>query len=517
MEVEVKEVKAAHKKMIKEYWPLYYRKTIILTVGMEFLLTAVVIGALMMVGMPTEGLGFWIIIVAVLVGSVSVNIILINQVTLPLKNLASALTNVSGEQSDVVPPNPNARRYEKSGFKPLLQYLYENASGAHADTNDSGDKEVKLLSQAFDQTHAGIIVLDSAGAIQYANKHAPISLGPDNTKHLDLLFEDENALDKWLASVRDTQVHAEKTWLRVPNKVVGEEDRRIFDVAATFEKGSKAEIVLVLFDQSAEYQPEDDALDFIAFAAHELRGPITVIRGYLDVLDIETEGILQSDQHELIKRLIVSANRLSSYINNILNASRYDRRHLKLHLVEDNIADIYDTINDDMVLRAQSQNRLLSIEIPRDLPTVAADRSSLSEVIGNLIDNAIKYSNEGGLVRVTAGVDGDSVKVFVEDHGIGIPSSVISNLFHKFYRSHRSRETVAGTGIGLYICKAIVESHGGTVGVTSAEGQGSTFSFSVPIYATVKDKLLAGDSINSNAGIISTGGSWIKNHSMYKG
>lgn len=78
--------------------------------------------------------------------------------------------------------------------------------------------------------------------------------------------------------------------------------------------------------------------------------------------------------------------------------------------------------------------------------------------------------------------DGDFIKVAVEDHGIGMPGNVISNLFHKFYRSHRGRETVAGTGIGLYISKAIVESHGGKIGVISAEGKGSIFWFTVPIY-----------------------------------
>lgn len=274
---------------------------------------------------------------------------------------------------------------------------------------------------------------------------------------------------------------------------------------------------MVAFDQTALYQPDDDGLDFISFAAHELRGPITVIRGYLDVLTLEAEGVLQPDQQELLQRLIVSANRLSGYINNILNASRYDRRHLQLHLVEESLPAIYDTIKDDMVLRASSQNRLLSVAIPADLPTIAADRSSLSEVIGNLIDNAIKYSNEGGAVNVSAAVAGDYVKVAVEDNGIGMPASVIGNLFHKFYRSHRSRETVAGTGIGLYICKAIVESHGGQIGVSSAEGQGSTFWFTVPIYATVKDKLLAGGNLNTDANMISTGGSWIKNHSKFSG
>lgn len=490
-----------------------------IAIAMAIIMALIALGALGITqNLPTNTAGLAIVAVAITGSAIGVNLMLVYIVTLPLRNLADALTHASGELSDVTPPNPNARHYEQEGLQPLLRFIYESNSKALKSTVlQDPDDSIKAVSQALGQTSAGIVVLNSEGVIQYANKNAPISIDTQGVRHLELIFERDGELQNWLNSVKDSQVHAEKTWLRVPNKITGEEGRRIFDIAATFEKGSAAEVVLVLFNQSDIYQPEDDALDFIAFAAHELRGPITVIRGYLDVLGMETEHLLQPDQKELLKRLVVSSNRLTGYINNILNASRYDRRHLQLQLAEDSLAAVYDTINDDMQLRAGSQNRLLSVALPANLPTIAADRSSLSEVMGNLIDNALKYSNEGGVVNVTAGVDGNYVKFIVEDHGIGMPASVVGNLFHKFYRSHRSRETVAGTGIGLYITKAIAESHGGTVGVISAEGQGSTFWFTVPIYATVKDKLLAGGSMNTGANMISTGGSWIKNHSMYNG
>ena len=126
-----------------------------------------------------------------------------------------------------------------------------------------------------------------------------------------------------------------------------------------------------------------------------------------------------------------------------------------------------------MNLRAVTSNRLLNVNIPEDLPTVAADRSSVGEVLANLIDNAIKYSFEGGLIQVTAAKKGDFIEVSVADNGIGMPPSVVNNLFHKFYRSHRSREAVAGTGIGLYICKAFIESHGGSISARSKENEGS--------------------------------------------
>jgi two-component system phosphate regulon sensor histidine kinase PhoR/two-component system sensor histidine kinase VicK len=147
---------------------------------------------------------------------------------------------------------------------------------------------------------------------------------------------------------------------------------------------------------------------------------------------------------------------------------------------------------------------------------VAADANSISEVLGNLIDNAIKYSNDGGTIEVTAAVAGEFVEVSVTDHGIGMPSNVVGNLFHKFYRSHRSRETVAGTGIGLYISKAVVESHGGKINVRSVEGHGSTFTFSLPIFATVADKL-AKKGANNQDFIEHSSSGWIRNHGAIRG
>jgi signal transduction histidine kinase len=291
-------------------------------------------------------------------------------------------------------------------------------------------------------------------------------------------------------------------------------NQHIFDVYASFEKGSPYETVLTLVDMTDRYKEDEDNLNFIAFAAHELRGPITVIRGYLDVLQDELNDILEDDQRELFYRLSVSASRLSGYVNNILNTSRYDQRHLTLSLQPENIATIYAVIADDMSLRASSQNRLLAIDIPNSLPAIAADRASLSEVISNLIDNAIKYSNEGGTVTISATLHGDFVDISVTDQGIGMGADVVKHLFRKFYRSHRSRETVAGSGIGLYISKAIVESHGGTISVRSTEGAGSTFTVSIPTYASIADKLVNG---NGNQEIISQGKGWIKNHSIYRG
>lgn len=504
--------------MVRDYWPRFQKQSIYLIVLMQVAATLAIGCALLITGVTSASVIFWITLLAVLATNIGVNILLFTQLFTPMKDLTSALTHISGEPSLVTPPNPNARHFERDGFKPILQLIYELAVDDKKAIVPAKSVETPLtdLVTALNNTQAGFIVLDIGGAVTYANSKAPVHTDPDGKTVIDLLSDDDFNLEAWLKECEEKAVHTERTWQRVANKVTGEEDRKIYDIVASYHKGSSAQVVMTLFDRTDLYQPEDEDLDFIAFAAHELRGPITVIRGYLDVLNDELEPQIDNSQQELMKRLIVSANRLSSYVNNILNASRYDRRHLKVHLREDSIAEIYDTISDDMQLRASSQNRMLSVHFPEDLPTVAADAASISEVLSNLIDNAVKYSNEGGAVNVTARAEGDFVKILVEDHGIGMPGSVVSNLFHKFYRSHRSRETVAGTGIGLYICKAIVESHGGKVGVRSVEGQGSTFEFSLPIYSTVAKKLQADD--NSNEGFIDhTESGWIKNHAMYRG
>jgi signal transduction histidine kinase len=464
--------------------------------------------------MPLWSIPFWATFVIIGTFMSASSIWLFWKLGQPFRDIVREVIVIGGEPTALTPPNPNTRNYGEDGFKQILQTIYELASKEKQPAVIPMDPD-EPLHTGLDHTSTGIIIFSADRDIIYSNKKAPVMISSRGEKKLDLLFPPAETLEAWLNECEEKSVHTERIWTRLSDKPPGERGRRIYDMVASYQKNSTAETVLTFFDRTDTYAPEEDDLDFISFAAHELRGPITVIRGYLDVLDDELQPVLENDQAELLQRLIVSSNRLSSYVNNILNASRYDRRHFKVHLSEEKLIDIYDTIKDDMQLRAQSQNRLLSIDIPDSLPTVAADKNGIGEVLSNLVDNAIKYSNEGGLVIVKARAISGHVEVSIIDRGIGMPVSVIPNLFHKFYRSHRSRETVAGTGIGLYISKAIVESHGGIIEVRSTEREGSTFAFTLPIYDTVADKIKAGN--NSNELLVERSGGWIRNHSMYRG
>lgn len=459
----------------------------------------------------------WIFTLSVALITSAAGIFVALGVAVPLYTLLRALARVSGEPINGPIPNPNDVHHVKSGLSTAIQTVYSLDGSKHSKTNtettDVATEKAQIIADSVNRMHGAIVTLDSSHAIIYASRLAPThSVG--NTLQLQLLFHGDDTLDRWLDDCRETAVKAERQWQRIPDTTSDIEGQRFFDIYASYEKGAAHETVLTFVDMTDRYQEDEENLNFIAFAAHELRGPITVIRGYLDVLEDELNDMLAADQHELFHRLNVSASRLSSYINNILNTSRYDRRHLSVSLEPATFNDVYAVIGDDMALRARSQNRLLSVSIPADLPQIAADIASLSEVVSNLVDNAIKYSNEGGAITVSAKQNGDFVDLSVEDNGIGMSTNILKNLFQKFYRSHRSRETVAGSGIGLYISKAIVESHGGTIRVQSTEGKGSRFTISIPTYASVADKLAVN---NTNQGLISQGKGWIKNHSMYRG
>jgi len=441
--------------------------------------------------------------------------IIVNIAARPLKVLWQAIARVSNDSTLTQPPNINLPQYEKNGLKALVQTIYDLAvQSEQAEQGSAADGRPALFQALVESVPVGIIALNDKADVVYANTLSPTHKNSGDSVVIELNFEKTDSLDTWLAScqnkLRDTH-----TWHRVANKLPGEEGRRIFDVVGYYRKRGEAgiEIILVTIDRTSEYAPQEEDMDFIALAAHELRGPITVIRGYLELLGQDLHDITP-DQQQLIDRLQVSSERLSGYINNILNVSRYDRNHLKLHLQEERAYDIIASLIPDLALRAKTQNRKLTFHVADTLPTIAADRSSLSEVISNLIDNAIKYSKDGGEVVVSAAAKDKFVELTVQDFGMGMPGSVVGNLFNKFYRSHRSRQTVSGTGLGLYICKAIVESHGGTIWVRSVEGEGTTFGFTVPIYSTVADKLAADN--NGNQAIIDSKEGWIKNHAMFR-
>jgi PAS domain S-box-containing protein len=246
--------------------------------------------------------------------------------------------------------------------------------------------------------------------------------------------------------------------------------------------------VITLHDMRKEQELEEMKLDFVSMAAHELRTPLTAIRGYASLLNIQVAQNLDSAGKELINRLLISTENLSNLIDNLLNVSRIERDAFRVDLRPVDITGLIKDIVDGLKQQAYTQNQKLECQLPLEpLPRVYVDPFRIGQVLLNLIGNALNYTQEGGSIVVTAAHKDGFVQVSVKDNGNGIPKEAIPKLFTKFFRvSGQLEQGSKGTGLGLFICKSIIEMHKGKIWVESELGKGSTFTFAVPI-ATEKD------------------------------
>ncbi len=241
--------------------------------------------------------------------------------------------------------------------------------------------------------------------------------------------------------------------------------------------------IITLHDITAEQQLEEMKVDFVAIAAHELRTPVTSIKGYLNVFVEENSGKLDVDQTDLIESALTATSKLDILIENLLNVSKIERGVLNMQTKPFDLVLLVSQVVSEFSNQAKEKQITLIFKEPQgQLPKVLADGVRISEVITNLVSNAIAYTNAGGSVTATLQAKNNEVIVSIADTGIGISKSVLPYLFTKFYRATGVFQNYSkGTGLGLYISKAIVEGHHGKIWVESEEGKGSTFFFSLPV------------------------------------
>lgn len=221
--------------------------------------------------------------------------------------------------------------------------------------------------------------------------------------------------------------------------------------------------------------------DLVSFVAHELKNPLVVILGFVDLCQRRLERGHPDQTCELLQRIERQARRTERLVQDFLNLSRLEAgRALEFEFgLVTNLGEVVAEVVELEPHRRECHS--FDVSVPSDLPPFYADLPKLEEVLTNLISNAVKYSPDGGEIRVEAEADGESVRIAVSDQGVGIPADQQRNLFQKFRRVHgEARRSVPGTGIGLYLCRQIIEGHGGQIWVESEPGRGTTVVFTMP-------------------------------------
>lgn len=228
-------------------------------------------------------------------------------------------------------------------------------------------------------------------------------------------------------------------------------------------------------------QMEKVMVNLISNISHELRTPLTCIKGYAETL---LEGALSDENlcRKFIKIISDEAQRLERLINDLMDLSMIDSKQIQMRLKEMDLIKVLKEIVSVIHPYAKKSNINVTIKTPSSTPSINADEDRIRQVIINLLDNAIKYSHTGGRVMVEMEIDKKDLRVRIIDNGMGIPESEVPHIFERFYRVEKGQSgTHAGRGLGLAISKYIIEAHGGFIGVESALGKGSTFTFTLPL------------------------------------
>jgi len=254
-------------------------------------------------------------------------------------------------------------------------------------------------------------------------------------------------------------------------------DKRVFSASATPVQESGC--VVVLHDVTHFKDIERVKDEFIATASHDLRNPITSIKGYSQL--IQRAGALNADQAEFLRHIEHASKHMTELVENMLDLAKMDLGAEPGHDLLD-VTHLLWQIADEFQPQAEAKNQLLTLEKTGTRSVVWGDALKLRQALRNLIGNAIKYTPDGGAITLSSGNKAGVVQVHIQDTGFGIPASDLQHVFDRFYRvRNNGHDEIDGNGLGLAIVKSIAESMGGDVTVESEPGQGSRFTLSLPL------------------------------------
>jgi len=251
-------------------------------------------------------------------------------------------------------------------------------------------------------------------------------------------------------------------------------------------------VVTVLRDITREREIAQAKSEFVSIVAHELRTPMTSIKGYTDLLLGGAVGELSEPQENFLQVVKSNADRLSTLVTDLLDLSRIETGRVVLESKPFELGLVIDEVLASLRGLSEERQVMVRTQVPPGLPPILADQDRVVQVLTNLVSNACSYTPVGGSVVISVRRVDSMLQTDITDTGIGVPRNQMDRIFERFERGdHELVRQRSGTGLGLPIAKSIVEMHGGRIWVESEVGQGSTFSFTLPIYRAQTQKLKA--------------------------
>ncbi|MEA2088115.1 MAG: phosphate regulon sensor histidine kinase PhoR [Candidatus Caldatribacteriota bacterium] len=383
-----------------------------------------------------------------------------------------------------------SQKISKGNFSKKLKTLSQDEIGQLADSlnlmSEELENKIRIISEDKDKMKVvlssvieGIAAIDKEGRIILFN-HAlenMIDCSSDRVLgkfHWEIIRN--NQLNELLKeTLQKGQALTREVTLFSPQE-------KIFHASANplSEKNKVWGAVVVLNDITEIKKLEKMRSEFVANVSHELRTPLTSIQGFVETLK---EGAINDPEkaRHFLKIIEKQSNRLNNLIEELLQLSKIESQEIAMNLQSINLRDLIDKIISEFKKKIEQKDHKIKINISPQLSLIKADPEQIEVVFRNLLDNALKYTPDGGEIYISALEKAENIYIEIADNGIGISAEHLPRIFERFYRANKDRSRkLGGTGLGLAIVKHIVQAHQGTIGVESKPGKGSKFSFTLP-------------------------------------
>ena len=411
-----------------------------------------------------------IILQAMLVGllvSVLLSFLLAKTMIDPIEKLTEGAERIAGgDFDDVLEVDSN----DEIG---ILTTTFNDMASVLHDTLEAVENERSKLDALFLHMTDGVVAYDGEQQLMHCNPAAVALLKrtPEDCVYADI-FEPLCPFAHVLGLRRGEYAEAELA--------VG--DRSVELYFAAFADEETGGVLVVLHDITEHRRTEERRKEFVANVSHEMRTPLTNIRSYAETIRDANGDIPRELENSFLDIVISETDRMTHIVQDLLTLSRLDSGRTEMVMARFPFADAIDAVRRSIALEAQRHGHELTGDYSEHLPMIMGDRGRIEQVMLNILSNAVKYTPDGGHIRVTAGDSGETVWMEVADDGIGIPVKDRKRIFERFYRvdKARSRES-GGTGLGLSIAMEIVQRHNGTLSIIDHDGPGTTVRLELPV------------------------------------
>ena len=406
-----------------------------------------------------------------LIVAILLSFLLSKTISAPIERLTrSAALIASGEFSHKI-------EVHSSDEIGVLTSTFNNMAGVLKETLDEIESERNKLNTLFLHMADGVVAFAPGGGVLHMNPAAQRMLGIPYTSGLNYkdIFSD-------LVLPKNEDEADEKEYFEMSYEKNGKAFKLFFAPFGISE--NETGIMTVIHDITEQTKLDESRREFVANVSHELRTPLTSIKSYAETL-IESEDADPETKRQFLGIILKEADRMTRIVKDLLTLSRLDWGKMQLTYSDFSVKSVLESVYNAMLMDAMNHKQTLTLDLAGSLPDVTGDRERVEQVIVNIVSNAIKYTQDGGKIKIRADRQDESIVIEVSDNGIGIPEEDLGRIFDRFYRvdKARSRER-GGTGLGLAIAKEIIELHSGTIKIDSQLNKGTTVSIFIPIVSS---------------------------------